>query len=331
MGIVGFVAKDLIFVTGGTGFLGHHLVPRLLKEQYRVRLLVRPTSDVSWLSDAQVEYWKGDVTDFRSISKGIRNCQYVVHAAGFFRFWGSDAKFRRVNIEGTANVAKAAIEEGVDRFVHISTVAVVGEPPPGRPIDETTPCHPQDAYQRSKYAGEQQVMALIFNAGLPAVILRPGAFYGPYGLYGFNRLFIEDPMRGFRIRVDQGKRLVFPVYVPDVARTICQVLQCDGFGEIYNICDQPVTHNKINHLVSNLLGISHWRLNVPRRLMIGIAGIMEWLASMTGQEPFYPLNLRHYVFNDWPVSSAKAHLDLDFTATPLEEGLRRTVDWYRGR
>jgi nucleoside-diphosphate-sugar epimerase len=114
----------------------------------------------------------------------MEGCQYVVHAAGLFRFWGTEDDFHQINVEGTANVVQMAEQMNISRFIHISTIAVVGQAPVGQAITEDTPCRPLDAYQRSKLAGEEEVN----KSPLPVVILRPGAFYGPGGTYGFNRL-----------------------------------------------------------------------------------------------------------------------------------------------
>jgi nucleoside-diphosphate-sugar epimerase len=163
------------------------------------------------------------------------------------------------------------------------------------------------------------------------VILRPGAFYGPGGTYGFNRLFVQDPLRGLCIQVDNGKRLIFPVFIPDVAWAIGTALENATVNGTYNICDLPISHREINHLVSKLLGISKFRLSIPRVPILAFAGLLEFLSHYTHREPFFPLNLRHYVFNDWPVSSAKARLELGYTPTPLEKGLRQTVEWYNAQ
>lgn len=319
------MAGELIFVTGGTGFLGYHLVPKLVEHGYRVRLLVRRLPDQP--PPPGVEYVQGDVTEPRSMEAALEGCQFAVHAAGLFRFWGSASDFHRINVQGTANAVQAALRAGVSRFVHISTIAVVGAPPPGQPITEETPCTPLDAYQRSKLAGEARVR----QASLAYVILRPGAFYGPGGTYGFNRLFIQDPLTGVRIQVDKGKRLIFPVFVPDVAWAICQALAVARPGEIYHICDRPYSHQEINQMVSRFLGISAFRLSIPRLPILALAALMEFLSHYTHREPFFPLNLRHYVFHDWPVSSAKARFELGFEPTPIEEGLRQTVAWYKQR
>jgi nucleoside-diphosphate-sugar epimerase len=332
-----------IFLTGGTGFLGRHLVSFLLERGCHLYLLVRPTSDISWLKSAkfarwheQVELVVGDITDREIIERAVAGSHSVVHAAGHFRLWGAPQEFARVNVRGTEIVAEAVLHSHVNRLIYISTVAVVGVPPPGEVITEETHCNPLDAYQRSKFEAEKILNGLINAASLPAIIFRPGAFYGPGGHYGFNRLFIEDPLRGLRIQVDQGRHLIFPVFVKDVAQAVTLALEKDWpsgnwDGRVYNICDQPYSHAHVNQLVSELLGINSWRLNVPRWLMIMIASMMERWAQIDGREPFYPLNLRYYVFNDWLVSNEKARRDLGFEPTSLWEGLSQTVAWYRGK
>ena len=194
----------MIFVTGATGFLGHNLVAHLVAEGHPVRALVRPTSDTRQLRELGVELCLGDVRDRARVAAALAGCEFVVHGAGLFRFWGDPATFERINAEGTANVMDAARRHGAQKVVHISTVAVVGRPPAQGEIDELTPCHPQDAYQRSKVDGENLVRDFWQRWQLPVVILRPGAFYGPWGHYAFNRLFFEDPLRGLLIRSITG-------------------------------------------------------------------------------------------------------------------------------
>ncbi len=323
------MAGELIFLTGGTGFLGRHLAPLLLQEGYRLRMLARPTSPVDWLAGRGVELVIGDLNDGEALLKGMKDCEYVIHAAGHFRLWGTQETFESVNVEGTARVAEIASSFDIKRFVYISSVAVVGDPPPGQIIDEMSPCNPQDAYQQSKFDAERKITQLVDASSLPAVILRPGAFYGPYGRYGFNRIFIEDPMRGLRFKVDGGNHYIFPVFVQDAAQAICLAMRQGRVGEIYNISDLSVTHNVVDRIVSDLLGIGQWRINMPSSLMIALAALMEWWAKISRREPFYPLNLRHYVFNDWQVNSDKARAELGFSPTPLEEGLRQTIAWYQ--
>ena len=318
----------MILVTGATGFLGHNLVAYLTASGHPVRALVRETSATRYLRDLGVELAVGDVCDVGSVNRAMTGCQYLVHGAGLFRFWGDPRAFERTNVEGTAWVLEAARRHNVEKVVHVSTVAVVGAPPPEGAIDEDTPCRPADAYQRSKLDGEN--MARMFHQGthLPVVILRPGAFYGPWGRYAFNRLFFEDPLKGLRIQVHLGKRLTFPVFVPDVARAILSALKLGRPGETYNVSGEPLTHREANIIISRVAGILPWRLNVPAAAMLALARAWTRMAERTGREPYYPISLAGYVFHDWRVSSSKAQAELGFVPTPFEAGARQTLEWY---
>ncbi len=320
----------MIFVTGGTGFLGRTLVPELLACGHRVKMLVRPTSNLApfaGLSGLQIA--TGDITDPASVERAMQGCDVVIHAAALFRFWGRVEAFGDTNILGTDNVMRAAVRNGVRRVVHISSVAVVGRPPAGSLITEATPPRPVDPYQQSKWGAEQVVQSFHQSFGLNVVILRLGALYGPGSHYAFNRLFFEEFLRGWRVQVEGGRHITFPCFVKDAARAIETAIRRGRNGEVYNICGECLSHRVLNERISRLAGKSNWRLNTPKWLMLALAQGMEWLAALTGREPFYPLNLRHYVFADWRVDNSKAKRELGFQPTPIEEGIRQTLDWYR--
>ena len=322
----------MVLVTGATGFLGHHLIPLLRQAGYPVRALVRPTSDVTFLQQHGVELaYANDISDYAAVRMACEGCTAVIHAAGQFRFWGDLPGFWQTNVEGTAAVLEAAVQAGVQRIVHVSTIAVVGHIPPSTVIDENVFCQPQDHYQRTKLEGEKLALSFHQSRQAPVVIVRPGAFYGPWGRYAFNRLFFEEPLRGWRIKVDGGKHVIFPVYAADVARGILLAMQHGRVGEIYNICGHTFTHNQGNDVVSDLARISRWRMNIPRWGVLALAHAWTFISRYTGREPFYPINLRLYVFQDWTVSIAKAQRELGFEPTPFEEGARETLAWYEAQ
>jgi dihydroflavonol-4-reductase len=320
----------VILVTGATGFLGRNLVPRLLEAGYPVRVLARPASDTAFLVAAGADVaLVDDITDAVGIKEAIAGCRYVIHAAARFRMWGNLLDFWRTNVAGTATVLEAAAEAGVERFVHVSSIVVVGKPEAGRVIDEMHPCHPQDAYQRTKLEGELLALAYWRERDLPVIVLRPGALFGPWGRYAFNRLFFEEPLRGWRIRVNRGKHLTFPAYAPDVAWGLIAALSRGRPGTVYNLCGEPLTHNAVNQIISDLAGISRWRFDMPTPLVLALAHTWTALSRFTGREPFYPADLAHYVFQDWPVSSDRARHELGFAPTPFVDGARKTLAWYR--
>lgn len=318
-----------VFVTGATGFLGHHLIPLLKQAGYHVRALTRINSDTEFLAKHDVEIVNGDLQDRDSLLAVMTGCEHVVHAAAFFRFWGDDDYFEKVNVHGTVNVLEAAVRRGVKKFIHISTVAVIGIPNNGNIIDESYPCAPVDSYQKSKLYAEKMVKMYNDGSMLPSIILRPGAFYGPWSHYAWNRLFFEDPMRKLLIQIDGGKHLTFPVYVPDVARSILLALDRGKAGETYNISGDPLTHTEANRIISNLAGLPSFRLNVPSQWMLWFANYQTRTAKRNGKEPYYPINLAKYVFHDWNVSSQKAREQIGFIPTSFEDGACETVEWYR--
>ncbi len=319
----------MILITGATGFLGHNLIPRLAQTGSKLRALVRHSSDTRLLRQYGVELaYANDITDAAAVARACQGCQFVIHAAGHFRFWGDLSEFWRTNVTGTEVVLAGATAAHVSRLVYVSTVVVVGQAQTAVIIDETTPCQPQDAYQESKLAAEQRVLAAGRDQGLPVIVLRPGAFYGPWGRYAFNRLFFEEPLRGWRIKVNDGRHITFPAFVPDVAQGIELALSAGRSGEIYNICGSSLNHNAANDIISDLAGISRFRLPVPVSAALLLARVMTAASGFTGREPFYPNNLAHYIFQDWPVSNAKAWAELGFRPTPFVNGARETLAWY---
>lgn len=317
----------MILVTGATGFLGHNLIPTLVKHGHTVRVLARETSDVGFLKSLGVDTACGDVCDTSSIASAANGCRAIIHGAGKFRFWGKDEDFYQVNVCGTQNVLEAACRAGVQRFVHISTIAVIGKPTAGAIITEETPPDPQDAYQHSKLEGERLVKQWHETHNLPTIVLRPGAFYGPWGRYAFNRLFFEDPLKGLPIQVHRGKHVNFPIFVPDLCCVIEAALTQGRPGQVYNVSGPSMTHREINEIVSRLAKLSRF-VNAPGWGMIALAGVWTFLSRLTRREPYYPINLVPYVFCDWIVSSDKARRELGFEPTPFEEGARQTLEWY---
>jgi nucleoside-diphosphate-sugar epimerase len=322
--------KQTIFLTGGTGFLGKALVPMLLESGYAVRMLVRKTSVTDWCEELDgVNLVVGDVTDKKSLVRGMEGCEAVIHAAGLFKFWGKRADFERVNVLGTQNVVYAALEVGVKRFVHVSTLAVIGAPEVEIITEDTVPA-PREDYQETKLLGEQYVLEKVAT-GLPAVVIRPGGFYGPGSRYGLNRLMFEEGLRGWLVKIDGGKNYIFAqVFHSDVAQGCLLALQKGRVGEIYNICDTSIPHNDFYRLVSQAAGISAWRFNAPRWLYMIVATLMEGVAVITKKEPFYSFNLRYYLFYDWKASNEKARKELGFVPKDLKEGVAETVTWYKG-
>jgi len=322
-------------VTGGTGFLGRHLVPALCRAGHQVRVLTRHPADYPWLKQyPQLQIIEADILDGERVNAAVAGCDYVVHAAGKFRFWGDQATFEKINVGGTENVLRAAAgalgaHTPVKKLIYVSTIAVIGNPDPNRIVDETHPAKPADNYQWSKLHAEQAVLSAVARDGVPAVVVRPGAFYGPLGTYAFNRLFFRDPLRGIIMQVNGGRYVTFPVYIGDVPRAILSAFVSGRDGEIYHVSGESLTHKEAFDIICAEGEIHYPRITIPGWLGIAVSRGMTAAARVTGREPFWPITLRSYVYNYWNVSSEKARHELNFTPTDFREGVRRTLAWYR--
>jgi nucleoside-diphosphate-sugar epimerase len=322
--------SPITFVTGGTGFLGRHLVPALSRAGHTVRVLARRPAAHPWLNRCPgIEIIQADILDRERIEETVDGCTYVVHAAGRFRFWGNPEAFERTNVGGTENVLRAAAQTPIKKLIYISTIAVIGNPDPNRIVDEDHPAHPADGYQWSKFHAEQAVKRAYEHDSIPAVIVRPGAFYGPLGTYAFNRLFFRDPMRGIIMQINGGRFVTFPAYIGDVPKAILSVFECGRVGEIYNVSGESLTHKEAFDIICEEGNIRFPRLNIPGWMGIDMARVLTALGTIVNREPFYPLTLRSYVYNYWNVSSEKARRELGFVPTDFREGARRTLAWYR--
>jgi nucleoside-diphosphate-sugar epimerase len=205
-----------VLVTGGTGFIGGRLVEKLVLEHgARVRVLVRDFARACRAARFDVELVPGEVTDPEAVERAARGCAVIFHCAYGNR--GTDAEQRAVNVGGTAAVVRSALQAGVSRLVHVSTISVYGRLPAAGDLDETTPRQPPgDLYAATKAEGEDLVLDAHRRHGLPATVVQPTIVYGPFGL-----AWTIDPLTQLRSRrvamVDGGEGLCNAVYIDDVA------------------------------------------------------------------------------------------------------------------
>lgn len=317
-------------VTGGTGFLGRHVVRRLREEGNPVQVLTRDAGHTRDVSDG-VELVEGDVRDLESMRATTSGVDRVVHLASDFRDLTSDwENSYEVNVRGTLNVLTAAAEAGAGRVVHCSTVGVVGSVS-DPPADEETPLDPADIpYEVNKAKSEEEAWKFSEEHSLPVVVVRPAGIYGP-GDLRLLKLFqmVRD---GKFFMVGSGEALIDMVYVEDVADGIARASRNeDAVGETFFLSgEQYMPVDDFVRLVAEALDVSPPRLRLPLLPMKAMAVVLETLFAPFDATP--PLTRRRLGFytNNRAYSSEKARRMLGYEpAVSVEEGLRRTVDWYR--
>jgi dihydroflavonol-4-reductase len=302
----------------------------LCEAGYAVRVITRQAAAHPWLQALPVEIIETDIAEREGVLKAAEGVRYIIHAAGLFRFFGKASDFENTNRIGTQNILEAGRLAGVEKIVHMSTIAVAGFPRnPHTIIDENYPPAPIDDYQRTKLAGEKLALEHVQAHQLPVVIVRGGAFYGPYGRYAFNKLFIEDPIiNRLPLGVDGGRHIMFPAYIKDVVRGMLLALEKGRVGEIYNIASQSLSHRTIDRTISQIAGVSPLRLYAPGFLMLDVARILTLFSRLFERELRYVVNMKAYTFGEWNVSIEKARRELGYEPTPFEEGIRETLRWY---
>lgn len=314
-------------VTGAGGFLGGAIARKLCADGHEVVALVRRPSGHG-LEDLGMRVHVADVRYPEQINRHFDGITHVFHIAAAYRRELTDRnEFTRVNVDGTANVLDAAAEAGVERFVHCSTVGVHGhiDSPPG---NENNPLNPMDHYQRSKLAGETLARSYFAN-GLPGVVIRPSALYGP-GDLRFLKLF-KTISNGTFCMIGNGKTLYHMSYIDDMVECFVRAgLREDAIGETLIVAGSRFTTiRELVNTVADVLGKRHPRLSIPMlpARMIAIA-CDRACRAINVQPPLYPRRLDFFKHSR-AFSSDHAQNILDYTPkVDLHDGLQRTAKWY---
>jgi nucleoside-diphosphate-sugar epimerase len=322
-----------VFVTGGGGLLGMHVIQSLLDRGDRARVLALDGEDVSRLDELGVKVYRGDVRDAASLTAPMQDVDAVLHLAGMMGVWRPLADYRAVNVVGTENVCRAALAQGVRRLVHISSWTVYGmhQPLACREDRMLTPF--AEPYAVTKAEGDELVRRMIAEEGLPAVIIRPGTFFGAGDHLHFGR--IADRLRAKKsIVVGRGNNLLPFVHVSDVAQGVLLGLDHErAVGQVFNITtDSPITQEQLLRRIAREIGADPPRRHVPYRALYAAGYTAEkvWNTARSRHQP--PLTrIGVMLFGNSNVHSIdKAQRELGYApAVPLRDGVMLAASWYR--
>jgi nucleoside-diphosphate-sugar epimerase len=317
-----------VLITGATGFVGGHLVKRLINDGYSVRALVRKGRDIRGF-ESKVEIAYGDILDPHSLDSALKDIEMVYHSAALVKEAGvPDSLFWDVNVTGTRNILEASYKHGVKRFIHISTCGVHGNVL-NPPATEDSPFNPEDIYQKTKIEGEK--IARSFNEkGLPVVIIRPAGVYGP-GDKRIYKLFKLIKERKF-FMVGDGKTFLHLVYIDDLIDSIILAGEVAGAeGEAFLIGgERYLTLNELVKIIAETIGVPLRRLRIPVFPVRLLAMVMEFTFKPLRIEP--PLFRRRVDFftKNRAFDISKARRILGYSPrVNIGEGVRLTVEGYK--
>mgnify|MGYP000093600727 CR=1 FL=1 len=328
----------MIFVTGGTGFVGAHLLRHLVEEDQRIVALKRPTGDTGYTrrvfetysGDAgnlfhRIDWVEGDVLDYMSLEKPMEGADRVYHAAAMVSFDpGKREAVLQTNIRGTANVVNAALEQGVSRIVYVSSVAALDPPKEDHPIDEqqfgNLPTR-YSAYAESKFQGELEIWRGV-EEGLQALVVNPSVIMGP--------LAPADGPGGF-FHAIRGGLPFYPggitgfVDVRDVCRAITELTAKDLFNERFILSRDNYSYRYVFETIARVLNVKPPR----RRLHPALTATgwrLEWLrAKLTGSPPRLTREMHQSAHRQVAFSNRKLKEAIGFQYTPIEQTIADTA------
>ncbi len=321
-----------VFLTGATGFVGHHVARALADEGADLRMLVRRTSNLKNLEGIPGETEVGDLARPESFASALAGCDAVMHVAADYRLWIRDPDtMYRINVDGTRELLRLAREARVPRFVYTSSVATMHFRTDGIVINEDTPVSLADMvghYKRSKFIAEQQAIAAAQD-GQQVIILNPSTPIGPYDAKPTptGRIFVDFLNKKFPAYMDTGLNLVDVV---EVARTHVAALTLGTPGRRYILGGENLTLKQILDKMSAITGIPSPTVKIPFAVAATYAFFEEWITGhVRGHEPRATLEEVRMGRKKMFASSARAQQELGFRIVPVYPAMRAAIDWFR--
>jgi dihydroflavonol-4-reductase len=320
------------FVTGATGFVGSHVARWLADQGAELRLLVRPTSLTANLEGIAGERVTGDLREPESLRKAMAGCEAVFHVAADYRLWAPKPhEMYRSNVEGTRNIIESARQTGVRRVIYTSSVATMGFTSNGHLADENSPVGLADMighYKRSKFQAEQVALEAE-RSGMDVVVVNPTTPVGERDIKPTpsGRVIVDFLKRKFPAYVDTGLNLVD---VAEVARGHVAAFEKGRRGERYILGGENLTLKQILDKLAAITGLPSPKVKLPYAVAMA-TGIVDTAVNglLLRREPRATVDAVRMGRKKMFVSSAKAERALGWNIVPVDDALRRAVDWFR--
>jgi dihydroflavonol-4-reductase len=318
-----------VLVTGGTGFVGSHLVDRLCPQVATVRVLARRTSDRSCLPRA-AEVIEGDLQDQAALNRAVQGIDIVFHLAAATRA-RSEEDYRQANAQGTLRLVTAlqTAQPQPRRLIYLSSLAAAGPARHGKPIQRDDAPQPITAYGRSKLMAEQYCQRAAND--LPVIMLRAPAVYGPRD----RNLFLCFLLAAHgMLPVPRGpERFLQFIHVDDLVDALLLAATADATG-VYHVAEsRPYAWSEMTEWLAQAVGRTVRAVRVPSWLIRAAATVSEFGAATVGRTTIFNREkAREMLAPGWLCETELAKRDLGFEGRiPLPVGLNGTAAWYRER
>ena len=313
-------------VTGGTGFIGSHLIERLHAAGHEVTALARTKNKEKLVARLGADAVRGDLDDAEALGKAVKGRDVIFHAAGLVKA-RDEQEFLSVNRDGTRRLLAAAASADKPRIVLVSSLAAAGPTPPGTRSAQDRPPAPVTAYGRSKLAAEQAVR----ECGLPWTIVRPPMVYGPRD----TELLVAFKLmrRGGAVVFGAGRQELSAVYVVDLVEALTRLATAEAVvGRTYCVCHREVfTSLDLVRAIGRALGREARVVRLPAPVARGVLALTGAAARIAGRATLLDRDkANEFLAPAWTGDPAQLERDTGWSAdSDLESGLATTAIWYR--
>ena len=322
--------NPIAVITGANGFVGSHLVDLLLEKKYKVRCLVRKTSNMRWLEGKDIEVIDTGLLDKEGLRKAFKDASYIFHVAGVVKSKKSEGYFKG-NVDTTRILLETALEfkDSIKRILIVSSLTATGPSLNGSPVNEETECRPITTYGRSKLAEEK--LAQTYMDKLPITICRAPAVYGERDTEIL--IFFKTFNKGLMTTIGFNKKEISLIHVIDLVNGFYLAAVNDkSKNQIYFISSEKYyTWEEIGKVTSKVIGKTPVKIKVPHSIVFSIASVAQFFAAFSPNPATLNIEKAKDITQTlWTCDTSKAVNHLNYhQKISIEEGIKRTVDWYK--
>lgn len=319
-----------ILVTGADGLLGSNLVRELLDRGYKVKAFIQPGRKVNTLDGLAIEKFEGNLLDKNSVREAMKDCDIVIHAAASTSVWPVRQEIiRKVNIEGSGNVAECAMEKQIEKMVYVGTASTFGFGPMENPGTEKngyiSDKYGMD-YMDSKFEAHKKMLDHA-SKGLNVSIVNPTFMIGAFDSGPSSGAMIIALYKGKVPGFTNGGRNY--IYVKDAAKGIANAITMGRKGESYIIGNENLSYKDAFEKIAAALGVKAPSRRVPDWFMLTYGRCSSFFAKIRGKTPAVSHNLAMIGIDKHYFSAKKAIEELKLPQTPIEVAVKEAADWFR--
>lgn len=319
-----------VLVTGANGLLGSNIIRNLKRSGIVARAFVRPSANLLSLKGSSPDYFFGNISSYNDVLHAVKGCDYIIHTAAVTdQTLPRLEDYTRINVDGTNNIIRAAIEEKTRRLIYISSTNSIGYGDKNNPGHEGMPAmkpYTESYYAISKSMAENNVLKAVKESGLKAVILNPSFMIGPNDAKPSSGRLLLIGFRDKVVFITGGGRNFVPV--EDVAVAACNSMTRGRVGEKYLLTNSNLTYREFYDMVDEITGFRRIKILLPSFLIMA-TGIFGSLVSYSGRQVLLNYNNARILTIRNFYSAQKAVEELDFPQSSIKYATSKAIDWFR--